>query len=165
MENLNYNLSEEEFSKGRKILLWVFSLFFFLAGLGIIIMNLVLHDKSIHITFSIAPFCICIVVGMIAGMASFRKKDHFFIIDDDKVEFRYGLINPVKKTYLWSDIKEIHLPHKQRKVKLIMKNDSSYIINLTWIEKKKSSHIRKHFYYVAREKNINIIKFQVLPSF
>ena len=34
MEKLFYNLSEEEFSKGRKILLWGFSGLFFLGGIS-----------------------------------------------------------------------------------------------------------------------------------
>lgn len=163
MENLYYNLSEEEFSKGRKFLLWGFSSLFFVAGLAIVLMNVIFHDPSFHITFSLAPFGISLVVAFIAAMATFRKKDHYFIIDNDKIEFRYGLYKPVKQTYSWNDIKEIHMPHKQKKVKLIMKNNSFAIVNLTWLEKKKSSHIRKHFYYAAKEKNINIIKLQTLP--
>ena len=164
MENLYYNLSEEEFSKGKKILLWGFSSLFFLAGMGVIFMNVILHNKTIHISLSLAPFAISFAVGVIAAMATLRKKDHYFIIDSEKIDFRYGIINPVRETYLWSDIKEVHLPHKQKKVMLIMKNDSSTIINLTWLEKKKSSHIRKHFFYVAREKNINIVKVQLLTT-
>lgn len=164
MENLYCNLSEEEFSRGRKTLLWIFASIFFVAGLGIIFMNVILHDKSIHISLSLAPFGISIVVGIISVMATFKRKDQYFIIDDDKIEFRYGLLNPVKQTFLWNDIKEIHFPHKQKKVKLVLKNDSTYLINLTWIEKKKSIRLRKHFYYVAKEKNINIIKIQILSS-
>jgi hypothetical protein len=164
MENLYYNLSEVEFSKSRKILLWGFTSLFFLAGIGIIFMNLILHDEAIQISLSLAPFGISLMAGIISFMATFSRKGHFFLIDNDKIEFRFGLIKAVKRTFLWNDIKEIQLPHKQKKVKLIFKNDLSYIINLTWIEKKKSSHIRKQFYYSGREKNINIIKLQYLPS-
>jgi len=164
MESVNYNLSENEFSKGRKILLWGFSAMFFLAGLGIIVMNTVLHNKSIHIVLSLAPFSISLATGLIAAMATLRKKDHFFIIDSDKIEFKYGLFNPQKTTYLWNEIIELHLPHKEKKVKLIFKNNSSSIIDLTWLDKKKTSHLRKHFYYAAREKNINIVKFMHLPK-
>jgi predicted GNAT superfamily acetyltransferase len=74
------------------------------------------------------------------------------------------MLKPKIQTFLWNNVKEIQLPHKQKKIKLVMKNNSSNIINLTWIEKKKSSHIRKQFYYAAREKNIDIIKVQYLPS-
>jgi hypothetical protein len=163
MENVNYNLSEEEFSIGRKLLLWGFSILFFLAGIAVVLMRVVFNDLSFHISFSLAPFGISIAVGFIAAMATFRKKDHYFIIDNDKIEFRYGMFKPAKQTYMWNDIKEMHLPHKQKKVKLIFKNDSFAIINLTWLEKKKSSHIRKHFFYAAKEKNINIVKLQTLP--
>jgi hypothetical protein len=162
MENLYYNLAEEEFSRSKKTMLWIFASLFFLAGLGIIFMNVILHDKSIYIPLSSAPFGISLVVGIIAIMASQSKKDHYFSVDNEKIEFKYGLGDPPKKTFLWNDIKEIHFPHKQKKVKLILKNNSTSIINLIWIEKKKSSHIRKHLYYVAREKNINIVKPQVL---
>jgi membrane protein YdbS with pleckstrin-like domain len=162
MENLYYNLSEQEFTKGRKILLWIFASLFFLAGIGIVIINIIFHDKSINISISAAPFGISLLVGIIAIMASARRKDHFFIIDEAKVEFKNGFIKPVVNTILWNEVKEIHFPHRQKKVKVVMKDDSSLVINLTWIEKKKSSHIRKHLYYVAKEKNINIIKSQVL---
>jgi membrane protein YdbS with pleckstrin-like domain len=162
MENLYYNLSKQEFTKGRKILLWIFASLFFLAGMGIIILNVIFHDKSIQLTVSVAPLGISLVVGIIAVLASTGKKDHYFSIDETKVDFKNGFFKAVKNTILWTDVKEIHFPHKQKKVKVVMKDDSSLIINLTWIEKKKSSHIRKHLFYVAKEKNINIIKTQVI---
>jgi hypothetical protein len=162
MENLYYNLAEEEFSKSKKISLWLFSLIFFIVGLGTIFMIIILKDDSIQLSVSIAPFGISIVAGIIAAMATFKGKDHFFLIDDEKIEFRYGLFNPAKTTYLWNNIAEIHLPHKQKKVRLLMKDNTSKIINLSWIQKKKSSHIRKHIFYGAKEKNINIITPQVL---
>jgi hypothetical protein len=164
MENLYYNLSEQEFSKGRKILLWLFVGLFFLAGLGIIFMNVILHDQSIHISFSLAPFGITIVVGLIALLATVKRKDYFFLIDSDKIEFRFGLIKPVKHSFKWIDIKEIHLPHKEKKVLLLFKNNSSFIINLNWLERKKTSHIRKHFFYAAKEKNIAVVKVDVLAK-
>jgi hypothetical protein len=162
MENLNYNLAEEEFSRSKKLLLWIFASLFFLAGIGIVFMNVILHDKSINISLSSAPFGISLVVGIIAIMATFNKSDNYFNIDNEKIEFKYGMMNPQKQTYLWENIKEVHFPHKQRKVKLVMKDDSSSIVNLIWIEKKKSSLIRKHLYYAVKEKNINIITVQVL---
>jgi len=164
MENVNYNLSEHEFSKGRKVLLWGFSMLFFIAGLGVIFMNVILHNKSIHIVLSLAPFTISLATGLIAAMATLRKKDHFFIIDDNKIEFKYGIINPLKQTYLWNDVTEMHLPHKEKKVKLIMKDSQPVVIDLTWLEKKKSSFLRKHFYYDAKEKNINVVKLIRLPK-
>jgi hypothetical protein len=155
MENLHYNLSEEEFSKSKKVMLWVFAFIFFLAGLGTIFI-------TGYISLSTAPFGISIVAGIIAGMATFARKDHYFVIDNEKIEFKYGMFNPQKTTYLWNDIIEITFPHKQKKVKLKLKNNAPAVINLTWIQKKKSSHLRKHLFYAAKEKNINIIKVQVL---
>jgi hypothetical protein len=162
MESLYYNLSKEEFSRGKKALLWIFTLLFFMAGLGTVFMNVILHDDSIHISLSAAPFGISIVSGIIAAIATFSRKDHFFNVDDEKIEYRYGMIHPVKQLILWNDVQEICFPHRQKKVKLIMKNNTINVVNLTWVEKKKSSHIRKHIYYGAKEKNINITKVQVL---
>lgn len=164
MENLFYDLSEQEFSKGRKILLWIFSGIFLFAGVAIIFMNLFQHNLNIHISFAIAPLGIGIFVGIIAVMSTFKRKGHFFLIDNDKIEYRYGLIKPIKYTHKWSDIKEVHLPHKEKKVLLLYKDNSSCVVNLTWIEKKKTSHIRKHFFYAAKEKSIPIVKVMTLPK-
>jgi len=164
MENLFYDLSEQEFSKGRKILLWIFSGIFLLAGSAIVFMNLYQHNLNIHISFSIAPFGIGIFVGLIAVMATFKRKDHYFLIDNEKIEYRYGLIRPVKFSHKWVDIKEIHLPHKEKKVLLVYKDNSSFVVNLTWLEKKKTSHIRKYFFYIAKEKNLPVVKVMTLPK-
>ena len=50
------------------------------------------------------------------------------------------------------------MPHKQKKAMLLFKDGSSFVIDLTWLKKKKSSHIRKHIYHAAREKDLNVIK-------
>ena len=70
MENLYYSLSEEEFSKGRKILLWSFATLFFLAGLYVLFVSLVLGQKSIPAILSIAPFGISLIVFIIAATAT-----------------------------------------------------------------------------------------------
>jgi membrane protein YdbS with pleckstrin-like domain len=158
MENLYYNLSEEEFSKGRKILLWIFAGLFFLAGVYILIISLVFVHKSIPAVLSVAPFGISIVVSAIAAFATVKRKDLFFSVDNDKIEFRYGIINPKKHSFKWIDIKELIMPHEQRKAMLLLKDGSSFVIDLTWLQKKKSSHIRKHIYHAAREKNLNVVK-------
>jgi len=158
MENLNYNLSEEEFSKGRKILLWVFSGIFFLGGIIILSQSLIFGHKGIPPSLSIAPFGISLVVCIIAAFASIKRRDLFFSVDDVKIEFRYGIVKPKRYSFKWEDIKELKMPHRQKKVVLILKEGTSYTINLTWLQKKKSSHIRKHLYHAAREKNLNVIK-------
>jgi hypothetical protein len=164
MEKLFYDLSKQEFSSGRKVLLWVFSGVFFLAGAGIIFMNVIQHDLSIHITFCIPPFGIGIFTGIIAFMATSKKKDHYFMMDDDKIEYRYGLFKPVKITHNWNDIKEIVMPHKEKKVLLRYKNNNDQIVNLNWLENKKTHFIRRHFYYAAKEKNISIVSVTMLPK-
>ncbi|HUX56814.1 MAG TPA: hypothetical protein VMV77_07565 [Bacteroidales bacterium] len=158
MEKLYYNLSEEEFSKGRKILLWVFAGLFFLAGIFVLIQSLLFGHKSIPPILSIAPFGISFVVAIIAVFATITRKDLFFLVDDEKLEFRYGMINPKLHSFQWNDIKELIMPHKQKKVVLLFKDSSSYTINLIWLQRKRSSHIRKHIYYAARQKNLNVRK-------
>jgi membrane protein YdbS with pleckstrin-like domain len=158
MENLNYNLSEEEFSKERKILLWSFATLFFLAGVYVLVINLVFGHKSIPAILSVAPFGISLVVSIIAAFATIKRKDLFFSVDNEKIEFRYGIINPKKHSFNWIDIKDVVMPRKQKKVMLVFNDSSSFVINLTWIQRKKSSHIRKHIYQASREKNLNVIK-------
>jgi hypothetical protein len=158
MENLYYNLSEEEFSKGRKILLWSFASLFFLAGLYVLVLSLVFGHKSIPAVLSLAPFGISFVVTVIASFATIKRKDLFFSVDNEKIEFRYGIIKPKKHSFKWIDIKELIMPHKQRKAMLLFKDGSSFIIDLTWLQRKKSSHIRKHIFHAAREKDLNVIK-------
>jgi hypothetical protein len=158
MEKLFFDLSESEFSKGRKILVWMFSAVFFLAGCGIIYMSTVMHDNTIHISFSIAPFGISIFTAIVAYMSTSKKKDHYFVMDNEKVEYRYGLFKPVKRVHKWDEIKQIQIPIKEKKVGIKYNDDSEHIINLTWIEKKKAHFIRRHFYYASREKNIELIK-------
>jgi len=158
MENLYYNLSEEEFSKGRKILLWGFAGLFFLAGVYVLLISLVFGHKSIPAILSLAPFGISLVVSLIAAFATIKRKDLFFIIDNDKIEFRYGIFKPKKYLFYWVDIKELIMPHKQKKAKLLFKDGSSFVIDLTYLQKKKAGLIRKHIFYAAREKDLNVIK-------
>lgn len=164
MENLFYDLSEPEFSKGRKILLWIFSSLFFLAGTAVIFMNVILHDQSMHVSLSLVPFGISIVVAIIAFMATFKRKGLYFLMDNEKIEFRFGIIRPVKHLFKWNDIKEVHLPHKQKKVLLKLKDSTSFIINLTWLERRRTNNIRKCFFYAAKENNIAVVKVQMLSG-
>ncbi len=158
MESINYNLSETEFSKERKILLWIFTGLFFIGGIGVLLASPVFKMHDIKPILSLAPFGISFVVGIISTFATIKKKDSYFIIDDDKIEFQYGLVKPKKFLYLWADIKELVMPHKEKKVKLIFKDGSSYVINLTWIEKKKAHLIRKHLFNTAKYKDMEVKK-------
>jgi hypothetical protein len=158
MEKLYYNLSEEEFTKGRKLLLWGFAILFFLAGVWVLISNLLLGHKSIPVVLATAPLGISFIVSIIAAFASIKRKDLFFLIDDEKIEFRYGVFKPTKHSFRWTDIKEMVMPQKQKKALLHMNDGSSFVIDLTYLQKRKAGLIRKHIYYGAREKNLNIIK-------
>jgi len=158
MEKLYYNLSEEEFSKGRKILLWIFAGLFFLAGAFVLLQSLAFGHKSISPVLSVAPFSIFLVVSFIALLATVKRKDLFFSIDDEKIEFRYGLFNPKMKSFKWANVNEVIMPHKQKKAKLMFYDKTSFIVDLTWLQKKKFGIIRKHIYHAAREKNITITK-------
>jgi len=158
MENLYYNLSQEEFSTGRKLLLWGFAGLFFLAGIYVLLISLVFGHKSITPVLSIAPFGISIVVSIIAALATIKRKDLFFLIDNDKIEFRYGIFKPARHLFKWIDIKELVMPHKQKKAKLLFKDGSSFVINLNWLQKKKAGLIRKHIFYAAREKDLKVVK-------
>jgi len=162
MEKIYFDLSEHEFSTGRKVLLWLFSISFFLAGLAIIYMHIVQHKMAINISYSIAPLGISIFSGLIAYLSTVKRRDHYFLIDDDKIEYRYGLIRPVKKTHKWDNIKEIYMAHRQKRIKLVNNDNSAHVINITWLERKKSTLIRKHIYYFARNKNIRLIKVDVI---
>ena len=74
------------------------------------------------------------------------------------------MFKPAVHSFNWIDIKELVMPHRQKKVKLVFKDGSSFIINLTWIQKEKSSGIRKHIFHVAREKDLNVKKVSTLGS-
>lgn len=159
MENLYYNLSEEEFTKGRKVLLWIFAAFFFLGGLTILVISTAFgHKKSIPAVLSLVPFGISFVVSSFAFFASIKRKDLFFLVDNEKLEFRYGVFHPKRHSYNWNDVKELIVPHRQKKVKIVFKDDSFVIIDLTWLKKEKSNHIKVHIYHTAREKDIKVIK-------
>lgn len=158
MENLYFNLSEEEFSKERKVLVWIFAVFFYVAGGYVLFMNLVLGHKSIPVMLATAPFGIGLIVTVFAVFATVKRKDLFFLIDDEKIEFRYGLLNAKKHSFKWNDVRELVVPHKQKKAMLMFNDGSSYTIDLTWLQKKKSSNIRKHIYHTATEKDLKIVK-------
>lgn len=164
MENLFYNLSEEEFSKGRKILLWIFVAAFFIGGVYVLLAGPVFGLYHIKPSLSLAPFGICLIVGIVAAFATIKRDDLFFLVDDTKIEFRYGIIKPKKYSFPWSNIKEMVLPHKERKVRLFFNDGSSFIIDLTWLQRKKSIFIRKHLYQMASAKNIKVVKVMHLPK-
>ena len=162
MEKLYLNLSEEEFSKGPKSLLGIFASLFLLAAIYVLVLNLALGHKNIPLFVSLITFGISLFVAIIAAFATIKRKDLFFTVNDEIIEFRFGIISPKKHTFKWVDIKEIIMPSKQKKVMLRLTNGSSFLLNLNWLQKRKSSLIRKHIYLRAKEKNIQVTKIRTL---
>lgn len=158
MEKLSLNLSEEEFSKGRKILLWVFASLFLLATGYVLLINLAFGHKSIPLFISLITFGISLFVATIAAFSAITRKDLFFIVNDEIIEFRFGIIRPKKHTLKWVEIKELIMPGKQKKILLRLNDGSSFLINLNWLQRRKSSLIRKHIYLRAKEKNIKLTR-------
>ena len=164
MEPLLYNISEEEFSKSSKILLWIFVLFFFIGGLVVLLAGPVFGFARIKAAYSIAPFGISFIVGLIATLSSVKSKNLFFRIDDDKIEFRYGFIKPKIHTFLWENIKEVVIPQREKKIKLNFTDGTSFVINLIFLEGHKSFRIRKNLFTSAKYKDMNVKKVPALAK-
>lgn len=158
MENLNLNLSKNEFSKSRKILLWIIGLLFFSGAIWSLYLGLYMHDTSVTAGLIVVLFAISAFIFFIATLASVKKKDHYFIIDANKMSYRYGLIFPKHRSHNWSEIKEIIIQYKLRKATIITGDDKQKIINLNWINHSSARAILKHLYYTARKKDISISK-------
>jgi hypothetical protein len=158
MEKLYINLSEEEFSKGPKILLWVFASLFLLATVYILVTNLVFGHKSIPLFIALITFGISLFVATIGAFSTITRKDLFFTVNDEIIEFRFGIISPKKHTFKWVDIKELIMPGKQKKIMLRLNDGSSFLINLNWLQRKKTSLVRKYIYLGAKEKNLKVTK-------
>ena len=164
MESHYYNLAEKDFSKAGKILVWSFGAMFFLSGVFILLRSLILKNIDVSPELSIVPFIASLAVWAFAAYATIKRKDLYFSVDDNKLEFRYGIIAPKLRSFNWSVIDELVVPSKQKKIMLIFKDKTFFIINLSWIEKKKSNHIIKHIYQTAREKNLKIEKVTILAK-
>jgi hypothetical protein len=162
METQNYNLAEKEFSKETKIILWCVVGLFFLTGVFILFRTLVLHNKDVTIKLAFVPFGISLIVSVIAVLATIKRENLFFTVSDEKIEFRFGILNAHHYSFLWTDIKELIIPSRQKKVMVKFKDGKNFVINLTWIEKKKSFNIIKGIYRVARERNLEVIKVNYL---
>lgn len=165
MEKIYFNLSAEEFSKSRKVLLWIFSGLFFIAGIWVMLLHFVFgHKETIPLVLSAAPFGISIVTGIIATLSSLKGKEQYFSIDNDKLEFSFGILSPRHHSFNWSDIQEVVMPNKQKKAMLHFKNETSFLINLTWLQKTKAALIRKHIYQTASEKQLKVSRVQYLKK-
>ncbi len=90
-------MSEEEFTTGRKILLWIVAVLFFIGGIYVAMLSPVFGKHSVRPVLSLAPFGIGLLIGITPlCLQQLKRKDMFFLIDNDKIEFRYGLFRPKK---------------------------------------------------------------------
>jgi len=155
MEQLYYNLSEEEFTKDKKIMLWASACFFFFIGIYVF-GNFVSVRRIIPPILALPPFVICIVIVCIGLWEKLRRKDLFFLVDEGKIEFRFGVLKAKRHSFKWSKITNIVMPLTQRKIQLNLNEGKSFVINLTFFKREKSTSIKNHIYKLAGEKGIKI---------
>lgn len=164
MENLHYNLSHEDSPKGWKYLLWIFAAIFFIAGIYLLVNNLVMGNEAIPAVFAAAPLGIGLLVSLVAAFITSKKKEQYFTINDELIEFRYGFLKARIHSYKWNDIKGLILPKRQKKAKLLLNDGNFFVINLNWLNNKKSFNIRKQLLLVAREKGLDVMKVNSLAK-
>ncbi len=158
MDDLYFNLATEEFSKSRKILIWVIAIIAALVSVWNSYLMFFKHDTYSTLGLNLSLYVITIFLFLIAILATKKRKEHFFKVDKETISYHYGLIFPSHKSFLWTEIKKVFMPPHSKNTVLILKDDKSVLINLTWVEKNKSRNIRKHIYYSAKEKGIEICK-------
>lgn len=158
MEELKLKLSRNEFSTGRKALLWIAGTLFLAGGLWNIYMKVVKHDETVQVGLTIALFTISAFIFFLATLASVRKRNHFFYVNSDSISYRYGLLFPRHRSHNWSDIKEVIMKYNQRKAIFVLNNDKQVVINLNWIQRTNSKIILKHIYYESRNRGLPVRK-------
>ena len=156
MEQLYFNLSEEEFTSERKILLWILAGLFFIGSIYVVTAYPLFGRKSIPPVLALAPFGICLIITFFAILGKLKRKDLFFLVDYGKIEFRFGIFKAKRRSFQWSKISGLVMPSKQRKIKLILADNSAFVINLTMLKRSKSTSIKQHIYNLAAEKGIKI---------
>jgi hypothetical protein len=158
MEALRLNLSRNDFTPAKKALLWIVGSMFLIGGLWSLYMLVVKQDSSIRPGLPVVLFLLSGFVFFVAALASFRKKKHFFHVDDDTISYRYGLISSRYRSCNWADIKKIIIKYNQRKAILILNNDKHILVNLNWIQKTSSQVILKHLYAASKNKGLAIAR-------
>jgi len=158
MEDLKLNLSKNEFSTGRKTLLWIVGSLFLFGGLWDLYMKLVKHDGTVQVGLTVALFGISAFIFFIAILASGRKRKHFFNVNNESISYRFGLLFPRQRSHKWSDIKEVLMIYRQRKAILVLDNGKKEVLNLNWIQRTNSKIILKHIYYASRIRGLQVKK-------
>ena len=152
MEDLYYNLSKEEFSKGRKILIWLFASLITISGLWNLLLKILGNKNYSGLTISVILLTIGAFLFFVAILATVKRKEHFFRVNNKVIAYRFGLIFPSSRSFNWEEVKSIYFPPHSKKAILVMQNGNIITINLTWIEKNKSRLIIKHLYYTGQKK-------------
>jgi hypothetical protein len=158
MENIEINLYEKEFSKGRKVLLLLFGSVLLAAGLYNVALRVIKYDYLPSPGLTITTLSLGTLILLIALFATSKRKNYFFRINGESLEYRYGLLIAKEGKFKWNEISKIYMPPKVKY--LSIENISGKItgINLNWIEGSKAIVIRKNIYYAARQLNKEIVK-------
>lgn len=158
MDDLYFNLASEEFSKPRKILIWIIAILTALVAAWDSYLKFFKHDTSADLGLTFSLYVITIFLFTIAILATKKRKEHFFKVDRENISYHYGLIFPSHRSYKWAEIRKVYMPPRSKNTVLILNNDKPVHINLTWVERNKSRIIRKHIYFSAKERGIEILK-------
>lgn len=158
MDDLYFNLASEEFSKSRKILIWIIAIITLLFSLWVSYLLFFTNDEQATKGLAITLYLVTAFMFMIAFLATKKRKEHFFKVDNEVIAYHYGLLFPSYHSYSWPEINKIYVPPHSKNTILILNNGKVVHINLTWVEKNKARIIRKHVFYTGRDKGIEIVK-------
>ena len=163
-QQLYYNLSEDQFTDERKILLRALAIIFFIGSLYVLIAKPVFGHRNMPQILAIPPFLICLTVVGFTMWGRLKRKDLFFLVDDGKIEFRFGIFKAKRRSFKWAKISSVEMPLLQRKIKLNLINDTSFVINLAYLKQIKSTLIKNYIYRLAIDKGIKTIVVGTLPA-
>ncbi len=158
MDNLHHKLSDQEFSTGRKALLWIVGSIFFCIGFWDIYKSNILNDDRISIGVVTVTFSIGLFIYFVAFLASRKKKEHFFTVDNNGISFRFGTFVEVHGNFTWQEIDHINFPPHTRLFVLNLKNGDKKAVNLNWINKDKGKSILRHVYYSAGSLGVKTLR-------
>jgi hypothetical protein len=158
MENIEINLYEKEFSKGRKVLLLLFGSVLLGTGLYNVALRMLKYDFLPSPGLTITTLSLGTLILLIALFATSKRKNYFFRINAEGLEYRYGLLIAKEGRFKWNEISKIYMPPKVKSLSIESDTGKLKGINLNWIEGSKAIVIRKNIYYAARQLNKEIVK-------
>lgn len=158
MEDLYFNLAKEEFSKGRKIILWFMAVAATVVTFVDVYLKFIKHDTTATIGLTITLGITTAFFYLIAILSSVKKKEHFFKVNKEDISYHYGLMFQTHHIYKWKEVQKLYVPPRSKNITMLLKDGKAVKINLNWIEKNKSRMIIKHLFYSAKYKGIEIAK-------